>query len=95
MVPFTWAVGTSYMYENTNSYSGVTVTSSSSAKRHHPVMDQNGDCLCSGDTSLEAKTFIEPGDKVVYWSMFSVPQDVDSIDLEIPGFDPIEGIPIS
>lgn len=94
-VSFDWPSGTSYMYSNSLYYSGVTAASPSEGMRFHPIMDSNGECLCSGDTSFDFKGQISPGEKVVYWSMFSVPDDVDSIDLEIPGFDPIEGIPIS
>lgn len=94
-VAFDWPSGTTYMYSNSLYYSGVTATSSSEGMRFHPIMDSNGECLCSGDTSLDFKGQIGPGEKVAYWSMFSVPEDVDSIDLEIPGFEPIEDIPIS
>jgi hypothetical protein len=94
-VAFSWPAGTTYMYNNHSSYSGVTVTSSDESNRYHPLMDSEGDCLCSGNTSLDSKNTLEPGDKVAYWSMFSVPSDVDSINLEIPGFDVIEDIPIS
>lgn len=90
-----WLAGNSYMYDLAISYSGVTIRSSDDNKRYHPLMDSDGDCLCSGNTSTEAKSFIRPGEKVAYWSLFSIPKNVDSIDLEIPGFDPIEGIPIS
>lgn len=94
-VDFNWLQGASYMYSNQASYAGVTITSPDEGKRYHPLMDSDGACLCSGNYSLDTKNFLRPGEQVVYWSMFSVPDDVDSIDLEIPGFDPIEGIPIS
>lgn len=90
---FNWPQGTSYMYNNSTSYSGVTIINEGT--KYHPLMDSNGECLCSGNTSLEMKNSLNPGEKVAYWSMFSVPSDVDTITLEIPGFDPIEDIPIS
>lgn len=92
---FNWPYGMTYMYHNANSYSGVTVTSSNESKRYHPLMDSEGDCLCSGNITVDSKSTIEPGEKVAYWSMFSVPEDVAEINLEIPGFDVIEDIPIS
>ena len=58
-------------------------------------MDATGACLCSGNLSFDFKEKIQPGEKVAYWSMYSVPEDVDAITLEIPGFEPIEDIPIS
>ncbi|MGW5877881.1 hypothetical protein ACWFMI_15195 [Nocardiopsis terrae] len=94
-VDVNWLQGASYMYSNLASYAGVTITSHSENKQYHPLMDNDGDCLCSGNTSLDVKNFLRPGEKVAYWSMYSVPEDIDSIDLEIPGFEPIEDIPIS
>ena len=92
---FTWPTGTSYMYKDALTYSGVTVTSSSGDRRFHPVMDGDNNCLCSGNVSIDFKEHIGAGEKVAYWSMYSVPEDVDAITLEIPGFEPIEDIPIS
>lgn len=92
---FSWPSGTSYMYDDPSSFSGVTITSTDEGRRYHPLMDSEGDCLCSGNVSLDFKATIEPGEKVAYWSMYSVPLDVNEIDLEIPGFDAIENIPVS
>ncbi len=83
------------MYSNSNYFSGVTITSHNGTMRHHPIMDENGGCLCSGNLSFDFKEEIHPGEQVAYWSMYSVPEDVDTITLEIPGFEPIEDIPIS
>ena len=94
-VTFNWPTGTTYMYNSSLAYSGVTALSPSEGTRFHPIMDSRGECLCSGSNSIDFKKEIDPGEQVAYWSMFSVPESVDSIDLEIPGFDPIEGIPIS
>lgn len=92
---FNWPSGISYMYSNPNFFSGVTVTSGDGSERHHPLMDASGGCLCSGSFSIDFKEEIHPGEQVAYWSMYSVPEDVDAITLEIPGFEPIEDIPIS
>ncbi|WP_249188517.1 DUF4352 domain-containing protein [Nocardiopsis sp. MG754419] len=92
---FNWPSGRSYMYSNLNYFSGVTVTSDDGAARHHPLMDATGNCLCSGNLSFDFKEQINPGEQVAYWSMYSVPEDVDTVTLEIPGFEPIEDIPIS
>ncbi|MGW9557349.1 hypothetical protein ACWGSK_22885 [Nocardiopsis sp. NPDC055551] len=92
---FNWPSGTSYMYSDSNYFSGVTVTSNNGSERHHPLMDATGECLCSGNLSFDFKDEIQPGEQVAYWSMYSVPEDVDAITLEIPGFEPIEDIPIS
>ena len=94
-VYFGWPHGQSYTYSDPTYYSGVTATSKDGANRHHPLMDSTTECLCSGNTSTEFLAIINPGEKVAYWSMYSVPEDVDAITLEIPGFEPIEDIPIS
>lgn len=93
-VYFDWPTGDSYLYLNIP-YSGVTATSSDLSTRFHPVMDSTDACLCSGVSSLDFKERIGPGEQVAYWSMFSVPTDVNEIHLEIPGFDPVENVPIT
>lgn len=94
-VRFNWPSGTSYMYSQPVYYSGVTTSSRDGHTRYHPLMDGVSDCVCSGQLSLDFKVLIKPEEQVAYWSMYSVPEDVDAITLEIPGFEPIEDIPIS
>lgn len=93
-VNISWLSGTSYMYDGPY-YSGVTAEAPDASQRFHPVMDGAGNCVCSGIVSADFKERLNPDDKVAYWSMFSVPDDVEEITLEIPGFEPIEDIPIS
>ncbi|MEU0491737.1 hypothetical protein ABZ249_21085 [Nocardiopsis sp. NPDC006139] len=93
-VVLTWLAGRSYLYTGGN-YAGVTVVDSEGASRYHPIMDNLGSCLCSGSSSSTFKKRIEPGEQVTYWSVYSVPGDVENVTLEIPGFEPIENIPIS
>ncbi|GAB3700369.1 hypothetical protein GCM10028793_26670 [Nocardiopsis oceani] len=93
-VNISWLSGTSYMYDGPF-YSGVTAESADGSQRFHPVMDGAGNCVCSGMVSADFKERLQPADKVAYWSMFSVPEDVDEVTLEIPEFEPIEDIPIS
>lgn len=90
----TWLAGRSYLYSGAN-YAGVTATSADGTLRFHPIMDETGTCLCSGDNSSAFKEWVSAGEKISYWSMFSVPSDVESITVEIPGFEPIEDVPIS
>lgn len=93
-VIISWATGTSYMYES-KFFSGVTLVSDDETRRFHPVMYGDGECLCSGTVSIDFKNRLKPGEKVAYWSMFSVPEDIDSVTLEIRGFEPIEDLPVS
>lgn len=83
-----------YSYSEHN-YAGVTVRNDDTDTRFHPVMDGSGNCLCSGPTSNDLAQQIAPGQKVAYWSLYSVPANADSIVVELPGFTPIEDIPIS
>ena len=92
-VQMTWLHDQSYTYSGPY-FSGVTAIDSSSGTRFHPVMDSNGECLCAGNTSGKFFNEVAPGGKTTYWSLFSAPSDVDSIDIEVPGFEPIEDIPI-
>lgn len=89
-----WATGASYMYES-KFFSGVTLVSDDDGRRFHPVMYGNGGCLCSGTVSADFKNHLKPGEKVAYWSMFSVPESIDSVTVEIRGFEPIEDLPVS
>ncbi|OLT24669.1 hypothetical protein BJF83_06545 [Nocardiopsis sp. CNR-923] len=89
-----WLRDRSYTYAGQN-FAGVTATSPETGTRYHPVMDGEGACLCSGSTSNDLVQILNPGEQVAYWSLFSVPTDLDSVTVEIPNFDPIEDIPIS
>ncbi|WP_241479645.1 hypothetical protein [Nocardiopsis lucentensis] len=93
-VSITWIADRSYTYTGPY-FSGVTVVTTDESSRFHPVMDGAGSCVCSGDTAHDFKRQIPPNEQVAYWSLFSVPSDVESVTVEIPGFDPIEDVPIS
>jgi hypothetical protein len=90
----TWIGDYSYEYDGPY-FSGVIATSEDGSERYHPIMDENQACLCSGDINSDFRIRLEPDEQIAYWSMFSVPTDVDSVSVEIPGFEPIEDIPIS
>lgn len=83
-----------YSYSEHN-YAGVTVKNNETDTRFHPIMDGSGNCLCSGPTSNDLAQQVTPGQKVAYWSLYSVPRDIEFIVVELPGFSPIEDIPIS
>lgn len=92
-VVLSWLNKYSYLYDGPN-FSGVTAVSQGSGTRFHPVMDGEQACLCSGEYSEQLVETIGPNESVTYWSLYSVPDDVDAINLEVPGFEPIEDIPI-
>jgi len=93
-VVITWMAGRTYKYEGPY-FSGVTIFMPEKETRFHPIMDGIGNCLCSGNNSPDFKERIEPGEKVSYWSLYSIPNEKESLTVEIPGFEPIEDIPIS
>lgn len=82
-----------YTYSG-NYYSGVTVVDTETDTRYHPLMDQSGECVCAGKTSDRFYNQVSSGGKSAYWSLFSTPSDVETLTLEVPGFEPIEDIPI-
>ncbi|WP_223830546.1 hypothetical protein [Nocardiopsis quinghaiensis] len=93
-VSMLWLRDRSYSYSGQN-FAGVTAVSPDGVFRYHPIMDGNGTCLCSGSASNDLVQNLASGAKVTYWSMYSVPEDLESITIEIPNFEPIEDIPIS
>lgn len=90
----TWLSNSTYIYGGSH-FSGITITSPETGHKYYPIMDSEGFCLCSGNTSNNIKNGLNPGDKISYWSTYSVPSDAKTLTVEIPGFDPIEDIPIS
>ncbi|MBX9389674.1 hypothetical protein ACFPZ0_15235 [Streptomonospora nanhaiensis] len=83
-----------YDYRHTH-LSGVTLLDESSQIRHHPLIDAETNCLCSGYVSLSPyDPLIEPNQSVDYWTTYRTPSDTASFTVEIPGFDPIENVPV-
>ncbi|OKI19168.1 hypothetical protein A6A08_05320 [Nocardiopsis sp. TSRI0078] len=89
-----WLRDGSYVYSGQN-FAGVTAMNPEGETRYRPIMDGEGYCLCSGEESNELINVLDPGEKIAYWSLFSVPDDLDTVTVEIPNFEPIEDIPIS
>ncbi|MDE3719894.1 hypothetical protein PWG71_00720 [Nocardiopsis sp. N85] len=93
-VVLAWLSDRTYTYSGPN-FAGVTALNQEHATRYHPIMDSTGACLCSGKTSNDFSQRVEPGDQVAYWSLFSIPDGVEELTIEIPNFEPIEDIPVS
>lgn len=92
--PLAWLRDGSYVYSGQN-FAGVTTLNPKEGTRYRPIMDGDGYCLCSGEESNELINVLNPEEKIAYWSLFSVPDDIDTVTVEIPNFEPIEDIPIS
>jgi hypothetical protein len=93
-IVLTWLHEGSYTYSG-SFMSGVTASSPETDTRYHPFMDGAGECICSGNISSDFVRNLNPGEKFTYWSLYPVATEVETISVEIPGFDPIEDIPIS
>ncbi|WP_238580713.1 hypothetical protein [Streptomonospora alba] len=76
-------------------FSGITLADHNIQTRFHPLMDKENFCLCSGYVPrLPYTPYVKPEESVDYWAMYSIPEDVKNVDVEIPGFDPIEDVPV-
>ncbi|MUL42532.1 hypothetical protein FZ103_15355 [Streptomonospora sp. PA3] len=89
-----WFGNPVYIYRE-DVFSGITLVDSNHGFRHHPIMDEEEYCSCSGYAPRAPYApFVRPGDSIDYWAMYSIRQEVKSVDIEIPGFDPIEDVPV-
>lgn len=88
-------VGDTYLY-NGQPFSGITILDESEQNRYHPLMDEDGGCLCSGGEGSppEFVTVVGGNRHATYSSMFQLPEEVDAVTVEIPGFEPIEDVPV-
>ncbi|QVQ53771.1 hypothetical protein J4H86_08685 [Spiractinospora alimapuensis] len=89
-------VGNTYLYRGW-AFSGVTLLDQEDQVRYHPLMDDDGGCLCSAGEGVppEFVTIVGANRHATYSSMFQLPEDVDAVTVEIPGFEPIEDVPVS
>ncbi|MBE3000727.1 hypothetical protein IDM40_18790 [Nocardiopsis sp. HNM0947] len=78
-----------------NDFAGVTVRDDASNTRFHPGMNGDSQCLCSSDRPGAIENEVEPGQTLTYWSLYSVPGEVEELSVEIPFFHDIPDVPIS
>lgn len=72
--------------------SGVGLVDGESKKLYLPVLDGEGECLCSSNMGDVA---IPPGESVELNATFGgVPGDLDELDVRVPDFPSIEGVPV-
>lgn len=71
---------------------GVGLVDQAAQKMYLPVLDSEGRCLCTGDL---INLVVQPGEPAELHASFGgVPEDVESLDLHVPGFDPISGLEV-
>lgn len=69
----------------------VTLVDTANKKKYLVVKDSEGVCVCS-----ELKDDAEPGTQFNLWAKFPAPPDtVQKITVIVPGFEPIEAVPIA
>jgi len=75
------------------SVDGVYLLDSAGAKRYLAARNAAHGCVCSGDLS---NTFVSPASGVVLTTLFAaLPADVDSVDVDVPGFGSFNGVKVS
>ncbi|WP_155988897.1 hypothetical protein [Nocardiopsis sp. CNT312] len=89
----TWIRSRHYTYTGPY-YSGIALVDDN-YRRFHPLRDSDGSCVCSGATSSNFKSYVRLNEQATYWSLYSIPEDIETVTVEITGFEPIEDIPIS
>lgn len=72
---------------------GVAVVDPGAQKLYLPVLDSEGECLCS--TNL-ADFAVAPGESVKLNASFGgIPDDVEALDVRVPNFPAVEAVPVS
>jgi hypothetical protein len=90
------AIGETYLYVG-GPQSGITLLDSAEQTRYHPLMDEETRCLCSAGIArpMELVTVVPQDSYATYHSTFLLPEDVDEVTVEVPGFEPIEEVPVT
>ena len=78
--------------EGAYSLSGASLVDGDAKKAYLTIIDSDGTCLCSTRMDTVA---VGPGDSVsLYADLGGVPDDVDEIDVQVPGFATVASVPI-
>lgn len=75
------------------SLSGASLIDGEAQKAYLTIIDSEGVCLCTGDLDALA---VAPGDSTELYADFGgVPDDVEQLDVQVPGFPPVTEVPLS
>ncbi len=77
--------------------SGVALVDQESGTRYYPLKDDSETevCLCSGtQRSAKFQGSVSDGEQATYWAAFSLPEDLSTVTVDIPKFEPIEDVQI-
>lgn len=73
------------------------VTLATGQERHHPLYRTDGEsryCMNARWGGQNAGTAVEPGHSLTLFATYVLPDDVHSVTVEIPGFEPAPDIPV-
>ncbi|RNL83493.1 hypothetical protein EFW17_15960 [Halostreptopolyspora alba] len=76
---------------------GVALVDEEKGVRYYPLKDSSEEevCLCSGaERTSTFQNSVSDGEKATYWSAFNLPEDVSTVTVDIPKFEPIEDVQI-
>jgi hypothetical protein len=83
-----------YLYGD-HDMSGVTVLDEEGQTRYHPLVDTEDVCVCAGTFHPgDFVDMVEAEQSSTYWGSYLLPEDVATVTLEVPGFDPVTDIPV-
>lgn len=75
------------------SLAGASLVDGEAQKAYLTIVDSEGVCLCSGDLDAIA---VAPGESIELYADFGgVPDDVERLDVQVPGFAPVTEVPLS
>lgn len=91
----TFLVSNIEIYES-SAFSDVTLFDPESEARHYPLANEEERCICAADSRIpEFVDIINPETSTTYWSLYQIPDDVDSVTVEIPAYEDIDDVAIS
>lgn len=77
--------------------SGVTVVDPEAEQRYHPVFRFDGNTRHCLNTrfSFPQVNPVEQGRQLTLYTAYVLPSDVQSVTVEVPGFEPVEDVPVT
>jgi len=83
-----------YLYGD-HDMAGVTVLDEEGQVRYHPLVDSEAVCVCAGTFHPgDFVDLVEAEQSSTYWSSYLLPEDVATVTLEVPGFEPVTDVPV-
>ncbi len=74
-----------------NGDNGLRLLDETNIRRHAPLRDSGGECMCSG-----TPTWVQPGERVVIAAKFPAPpDDVNEVSIQAAGFPSFDRVPLA